>query len=50
MAMSENYVMLDGERYEIDDLYDRDTMDVIDGWGYGHMSLAVRYRVEEDDE
>lgn len=46
--MEDNYVVLDGTRYKIEDVEDRDTFAVVDGVVYGSLALAVSYPSTEE--
>lgn len=46
--MADNYVMLDGTRYTIEGVEDRDTMFDDGERCYGVLTLAISYPIEED--
>lgn len=45
-----HYAIIDGVRYTVVSVQDRDTMDVIDGTAYGYLTIGVTYEVEQDGD
>lgn len=46
--MADSYVVIDGTRYTIECVEDRDTLDVVAGVAYGWMVLSVSCPLEEE--
>jgi hypothetical protein len=48
-STDDNFVMLNGTRYEIKTVEDSDTLDVVDGVAHGYLTLACSYPITEEN-